>query len=249
MTNLIISVSAAVIPALLLMWWFWKSDRFPEPRDVVWKTFRLGIYIIPPVLLISQLLAPLVAIQTDPLLAAIAEALFQAAIPEDLAKFCVLFFYCARRTHFNEPMDGIVYGAAASMGFAAFENVLYVLEGGLDVALMCALTAVPGHCAHGIIMGYFIALFELSRRDRRGTRNEKLVKWEESKYLVIALALPILLHTLYDFPLMLLDKAFDSSLHWVFAITFATLVFEFAIAYWLFRKLSRLQHTKPVTTM
>ena len=245
MTGLVISVSAAVIPALVLMRWFWKNDRFPEPSDVVWKTFRLGIYIVFPVIVVAQLLAPLVELQTDPWAAAIAQAFFQAALPEDIAKFCVLYFYCAARTHFNEPMDGIVYGAAASMGFAAFENVLYVLDGGLDVALMRAVTAVPGHCAHGIIMGYFIALFELSRRDRRGTR----VKWGETQYLVIAVAWPILLHTLYDFPLMLLDKKFDPSLHWVFIITFATLAFELFFAWWLFRRLRHLQHTKPIASM
>ena len=249
MIALTITISAAVIPALFLMWWFWKNDRFPEPPRVVWNTFFFGIVIIAPVLVISQLLAPLVEMQTNPWFAAVAEALFQAAIPEDLAKFCVLFFYCARRTHFNDPMDGIVYGAAASMGFAAFENVLYVLEGGLDVALMRALTAVPAHCANGIIMGYFIALFELSRRDARGVRRGQRIGWGNTLYLVIAIAIPVLLHTLYDFPLMLLGKEFDPSLHWVFTITFATLAFEVFFAWWLFRRLRHLQHTKPIASM
>jgi len=245
MTGLFISVSAAVIPALFLMRLFWKNDRFPEPSRVVWNTFFLGIAIIPPIIIFAQFMAPLVAAQTDPWRAAVYEAFFQAALPEDLAKFLVLYFYCARRTHFNEPMDGIVYGAAASMGFAAMENVLYVLEGGLDVALMRAITAVPAHCANGIITGYFIALFELSRRNRRGER----IGWGETGYLVLALAVPMLAHTLYDFPLMLLDKDFDPSLHWVFVITFATLIIEVALAYWLFRKLHRLQHAKPIAGM
>lgn len=253
MTNLIISVSAAVIPALLLMRWFWKNDRFPEPTRVVWVTFFLGIAIIPPVIVIAQWMAPLVVmigdVQADPWMAAIAEALFQAAIPEDLTKFCVFFIYCARRTHFNEPMDGIVYGAAASMGFTAFENVLYVLQGGLDVALMRAITAVPFHCANGIIMGYFIALFELSRRDIRGDR--KSIRWNQCQvlYLGLAVTIPILLHTFYDFPPMLLDNVFDPSLHWVFAITFATLVLGVFFAYRLFLIARGLQHAKPIASM
>ena len=245
MTNLIISISAAVLPALLLMRWFWKNDRFPEPTRVVWTTFGLGISIIPPVIVIAQWMASLVEMQTNPWFAAITQALFQAALPEALTKFCVLFFYCARRTHFNEPMDGIVYGAATSMGFAAFENILYVMQGGLDVALMRAITAVPYHCANGIIMGYFIALYELSRRDRRGTR----VQWGEIQYLVLAITIPVLMHTLYDFPLMLLDNAFDPSLHWVFTITFATLVFGIVFAYRLFLKVRNLQHAKPIASM
>lgn len=245
MTGLIISVSAAVIPALFLMNYFQKNDRFPEPTRVVWTTFFLGIAIIPPIIIVAQLFTPLVAAQTNPWLASIYQAFFQAALPEDLAKFCVLFFYCAARTHFNEPMDGIVYGAAASMGFAAMENVLYVLDGGLDVALMRALTAVPAHCANGIIMGYFIALFELSRRDATGSR----VRWGDMKYLIPAIVIPVLCHTLYDFPLMLLEKDFDPSLHWVFAITFATLIGEVVLAYWLFLRVRRLQHATPITGM
>ena len=38
----------------------------------------------------------------------------------------IIVFYCTRKTAFDELMDGI-YGVAASLGYAAWENIDYVL--------------------------------------------------------------------------------------------------------------------------
>ncbi len=90
-----------------------------------------------------------------------------AAVVEEFLKFTVLWWFAARRDAFDEPMDGIVYGAAASLGFAAIENVLYVFGrwssgggagGAFGLALVRALTAVPTHASCGIIMGACIGV-------------------------------------------------------------------------------------------
>lgn len=86
-------------------------------------------------------------------------------------------------------MDGIVYGATASLGFATLENVLYVSDGGLHVAILRAFLAVPGHAFLGAIMGYYVSRAKFTGGDRR-------------PLLVRALAIPILLHGLYDTPLL-----------------------------------------------
>ena len=49
-----------------------------------------------------------------------------AAWVEELLKFLVLYFIVLRRSEFNEPMDGIVYGVTVSLGFATYENYSYV---------------------------------------------------------------------------------------------------------------------------
>ena len=38
----------------------------------------------------------------------------------------VLVFYCTRKSAFDEPMDGIIYGVAVSLGYAAYENIAYI---------------------------------------------------------------------------------------------------------------------------
>ena len=72
-----------------------------------------------------------------------------------------------------------------SMGFAAFENILYVSQDGLEVALLRAFTAIPAHATFGIIMGYFMGKAKFS--------NNK-IKWN-----LIGLCSAILLHGTYDF--------------------------------------------------
>ena len=66
---------------------------------------------------------------------------------------------------FDELMDGIVYGAVASLGFATLENIMYCIDGGLSVVAIRALTAVPAHASFGAIMGYYFRkVISMARR-------------------------------------------------------------------------------------
>ena len=155
--NVAISFLAAVIPSLLLLSYFYHKDLNPEPRRVLVMTFCLGIFIVVPVLLVAlPLMLALQGQVTDPVLVGLVEGFLGAAIPEELFKFLVLVGYCSRHKEFDEPMDGVVYGVVASLGFATMENVLYVFEGGLTVAVARAFTAVPGHAFLGAILGYYV---------------------------------------------------------------------------------------------
>ena len=86
-------------------------------------------------------------------------------------------------------MDGVVYGAVASLGFATIENLLYCASGDLGTALGRAFTAVPAHAAFGAIMGYTFA-----RRHFAGQSNGLFGP---------ALWLPVLLHGVYDWMLFI----------------------------------------------
>lgn len=196
MSFLFVTVPATVLPSILLLWFFHSRDRYPEPSRVVWATFGYGMAITVPVVVCALLLQYpatwFVDAQQQPVLHGLLQAFLGAAIPEESLKLSVLLCYCLRHSAFDEPMDGVVYGAAVSLGFATFENVLYVLDGGLTVAILRALTAVPGHALLGVIMGFYVGQLHL-HRDRR--RSLLLMAW----------GVPVLLHGLYDFPLMAAD--------------------------------------------
>ena len=119
-------------------------------------------------------------------------AFVMAAFPEELFKYLVLTRYSARNPAFDEPMDGVVYGVTASLGFATLENILYVANGGLGVAITRAITAVPSHACLGAIMGYYVGQARFNRQSSPPA----------NRGLVIA----IILHGLYDFPLMAAHK-------------------------------------------
>ncbi len=189
-----ILIAASVVPSLLLLWYFVRKDKFPEPPKVIWATFFLGVVIVVPVVPLAMALQELAA-DGPPLYVAFGSAFLGAAVPEEFCKLMVLLFYCRRHSEFDEPMDGMVYGVAVSLGFATLENILYVSEGGLTIAIVRAVTAVPGHAMLGAIMGFYVGLGHFSARPRH--------------YLWLAFLVPVALHGLYDYPLMLggiLDK-------------------------------------------
>jgi RsiW-degrading membrane proteinase PrsW (M82 family)/Tfp pilus assembly protein PilF len=185
------TISTALVPSFLLLGYFRARDLYPEPGRVLWTTFILGVLIVYPVLFIDGILDSIVQLfRAGTVAHAAAEAFFTAAIPEELLKFAVVVLFCARNKEFREPMDGIVYGVVASLGFATYENVGYVTSYGLWVAITRAIMSVPGHAFMGAVMGYFVGQWRFGEPSRR---------W---RALALAYIVPVGLHWLYDFPLM-----------------------------------------------
>jgi len=231
-----ISFTAAVIPALLLMLYFHRRDVNREPARVVWFTFILGVVSTAPVVglvLGAEWLGLDPDRIADPRLAGLASAFFQAAIPEELFKYLVLMLFVYRHREFDEPMDGVVYGVAASLGFAAMENVLYVFNGGMVVALLRAVTAVPGHAFLGVVMGYYVGQIKFNKQASR------------FRLILFSLLWPIILHGLYDFPLLSLLNMEEGSRTAgdiaLILLTLAVLILEGVWALLLVRKLRRQQ--------
>ena len=87
-------------------------------------------------------------------------------------------------------MDGLVYGVAASLGYAAYENIGYVLsyykEPSFNIAIVRAFSAVPMHALCGVIMGFLIqqTIFE---------------KKHNYLNLILALLIPVGMHGLYNY--------------------------------------------------
>ena len=136
----------------------------------------------------------------------------------------IIVFFCTRKDEFDEPMDGLVYGVAASLGFAAYENIEYVLyalnQPSFEIATIRAYTAVPLHALCGIMMGFLItqSIFE--------KKNNYL-------NLVLALFIPVGIHGLYNFSL---SSSFVSG-YFSYIILIAFII----RAYFLFNDLKRKQ--------
>jgi RsiW-degrading membrane proteinase PrsW (M82 family) len=160
---------SAVVPALFCLWYLCSRDANPEPARVVIKTFLLGALVTIPIIPVAYALEALGKDAMGMWPRALVGGFLGASIPEELFKFLVIRLWVWRQKEFDEPMDGIVYSAAASLGFAALENVLYVEQGGFGVATLRALTAVPGHALSGVIMGYFAGRAKFApEADRNG---------------------------------------------------------------------------------
>lgn len=188
MVTSLLAVSA-VVPSALLVWYFHARDVYPEPPRVLWTTFGLGVLTVFPILMIGYPLQHAVRLVANPVASSLLGALFVAAVPEEFVKLLVLVGYNMRNRAFDEPMDGIVYGVVASLGFATLENMLFVFTGGISVAVSRAFTAVPLHACVGAIMGYYVG-------------QAWRFPAQRMRYILLGYGSAVGIHMLYDFPLM-----------------------------------------------
>lgn len=191
--NIIIAIAAALLPVVLLLYYVWWKDPQKEPGEALWAAFRCGVFIcIPAALLEFGIESVLFGNVFDPSTAigATVRAFFVAALPEEGLKLLGLWFVLRNNKYFDEHVDGIVYAVCVSLGFAAFENITYVVNQPqwLQIALSRAFLSVPGHYAFGVLMGYYYSIYHF-------------VDHSFSTYLRI-LFVPVLAHGIYDAILM-----------------------------------------------
>ena len=181
----------ALAPAFAIaLYIYWKDTHEKEPVGVLVMCFIFGVLICFPAGFWNSGVFEIFAYDLDEdnaMLPSFFMAFFVVGLGEEILKYLVVVLYAFRKPCFNEPFDGIVYAVMVSLGFAAFENIFYVMEGGLGVAVLRMFTAVPMHAAFAVIMGYYIGL---SKYYKGNARAEKSLK---------GLIYAILLHGLYDF--------------------------------------------------
>lgn len=145
-------LSAGIAPGLALLSYFYLKDQYEtEPLSMVFKTFIFGAILVFPISFIQYVLGTEQLIQLG-----IIKAFLSTSLLEEFFKWFILFFTVYQHVAFDEPYDGIVYGASVSLGFATAENIFYLVANGLHHAFGRALLPVSSHALFGVIMGYYI---------------------------------------------------------------------------------------------
>ena len=153
------------VPGLLWLWFFARLDRLrPSSRRWIAQTFICGILSTIPAALVSEILLPEHLSSPKVTLATISiSMLFVVGPVEETCKFLAIRLSVYRSLHFEETMDGLVYGAAASLGFASLENLLYVLEYGPEVMVLRAPFSTLAHMVFGSMWGCGLGLHRSGR--------------------------------------------------------------------------------------
>lgn len=143
-------------PGLFWLWIFLRLDKYrPEPRRLIVVTFLFGCLSTIPAAILEGIFGVGQLLESDPDLITIATGMLLVVGPiEEICKFSVVRLVPYRSLYFDEPMDGLVYGAAASLGFASLENLVYVLSYGPEVMFFRAPISTLGHLTFGSIWGY-----------------------------------------------------------------------------------------------
>lgn len=190
---LAIYVLAAVLPAIFLMRYVYRQDQIePEPvgllASLVWKGVLAALAAIVLEFIGQTVLQGLVS-EDNPNYVYYLAFLVVAAVEEG-TKLFFLYRRTWKEPDFNYRFDAIVYAVFVSLGFAAFENVKYVLSYGLSVALPRAILAVPGHMGFAAFMGIFYG------------RAKRCADWGNrfgcKVNLILSYLFPVALHGVYD---------------------------------------------------
>lgn len=156
MSILILAALALAPGACIILYIYLKDKHEKEPVGLLIKSFFYGVLSIFVTFLISWPLDMLVPIDEMDLSEQAVHAFLLVALVEEFSKFIFVRGILYRNPNFNEPFDGIVYSVVVSMGFATFENILYIMDGGITTAVMRMFTAVPAHACFAVLMGYYL---------------------------------------------------------------------------------------------
>jgi protease PrsW len=197
---------AAIAPALLVLWLVIAADERPGPPTRVWLAFILGAASISLLGIARAPFAAILAVPGNPWMTQGLRSVFGVAAPEEIVKVLVIIAVSVRRRTFADPMDTVVYGAAAGLGFAAYENLAYLVQHSdmwRSLAALRSVLTVPFHGALGIIAGAYIAIA------RAGTalgahRHHR--DWARMSSWILLVAGPVGLHAAFDFPLLMLQQ-------------------------------------------
>ena len=178
----------AVAPVFAILLYIYVQDKYEkEPRGLLIRSFLLGAIVSIMIVFILYLFTGHFIPITDKfsIWQQFIQAFIVVALSEEFSKYVIVKYYAQSKKAFNEPYDGIIYAVMVSMGFACTENIMYVLEGGYQTALVRAFTAVPAHATFGILMGFFMGKAKFSK-------NRFILN-------LIGLVLAVVFHGAYDF--------------------------------------------------
>jgi RsiW-degrading membrane proteinase PrsW (M82 family) len=240
--------AAAIAPALLVLWLVIAAGERPGPPAKVWTAFFLGAASISFLGVVRAPFASILAAPENPWVAQALHSVFGVALPEEAVKILVIVAVSARRRPFADPMDTVVYGAAAGLGFAAYENLAYLVQHAemwRSLAALRSVLTVPFHGALGIIAGAYLAL------GRSGTalgahRHHR--DWARISNRILLLFAPVALHAGFDFPLLALQQnsAIDPSTRLMLGM--ASVLIGFASIAFAVRLVRRVGHHQAPRT-
>jgi RsiW-degrading membrane proteinase PrsW (M82 family) len=149
-----------LVPGALWLAYFWRKDAVePEPKHALLRVFVLGCAAAWTVSTLRPRLEAALLPHEEGLALDLADAFLVTALGEELVKLAAVAVGALWHRQWNEPMDGIVYGAAAALGFASYENAVYLATSTAPGLILArAFTANLAHVAFTAGMAFAIGL-------------------------------------------------------------------------------------------
>lgn len=225
----------ALLPTIVLLIYIYKKDtREKESKVLLFKCFLCGVLSAAPAVVVELAEDSLIFshFTAGTLVYAFVESLVVAALSEEVFKYIALLGMTWKSPEYNCRFDGIVYAVFTGLGFAAIENILYLVEGSFLDAIIRMLTAIPGHLGYAVFMGYFYS------RAKQGSlyNNKKMVR--QNKFL--AVFVPVIFHAIYDALLTVEEEVAGEAMSTICMIAwFVFVAVFFVVSFMLIKRTSK----------
>ena len=213
----LLSFLVSIFPIILIGVYIYKMDKEKESSTLLLKLFVFGIISCFPAISLSSFVSDFFPNIDNMSGVQLFIYIFVAvALIEELCKWFFVYRLSYNHSEFDSVYDMIVYSSFISLGFACFENVLYVHSLGILTGFYRAFSAVPGHVCDGILMGFYLGL---SKYDR--VYGNKL---GSKKNILLSIIIPVFSHVIYDFCVF-----FDNDLFILIFVVFLVALFNYCL--------------------
>jgi len=165
----IAGIVMALVPAAIWLVAFYSQDRLePEP-----KSFVIGVFLLGAALAVGigqPLIRNFFGVQNwtgNNLGVDLLAAILIVGFTQEFLKYAAVRYTVFYTREFDERVDGIIYGAAAGLGYATMLNLQYIVgNGGVDmvVGVMRVATLALAHASFSGVTGYFIGIAKFERK-------------------------------------------------------------------------------------
>ncbi len=217
-------ISLGLTPSIIWLIFYLKKDIHPESKKMILKIFLGGMLAAISAAIIEIIAEKLLSLIIKPssFLFILFYYFIGVALVEEFSKYFIVKKEVLKNPEFDEPVDAMIYMITSALGFAALENIFTIFPGLRNLSLIEAtsittfrfLGATFLHALCSGTIGYFLAL---------SIFNKKKIP-----YIFIGITLASILHGLYNFSIINLNKDFNFSLLIIFILVSLALFISFA---------------------
>ncbi len=220
---ILIAVIGGFIPAFLWLLFWLREDPHPEPKGLLFITFLIGMASV-------ILIVPLEQFARANFTQSTGLTVVWAAL-EEIIKYFAVAVVALKSAAVDEPIDYPIYFITAALGFASFENTLFLIHPlTTDQATVSLLTGSLRFLGANLLHSTASALvgISLGLAFYQGWLSRKI-------HLFIGLAAAVTLHSIFNFFII---KNSGGSFFGIFGFLWVATIITFL----LFEKLRRLNN-------
>lgn len=198
-----------ISPCILWLLFYLRQDVHPESNSKVLEIFILGLLCVPLIAKLEEIAGSFLAknlphfflidyTQKILSLQTFFYYIFIIGFIEEIFKYLIVRIRVIRSSHFDEPIDAMLYLIIASLGIAAGENVGSIIKTvhfneAIYLSILRLLTAIFLHTLTAAIIGFFLAL------------SLRFKKIKRISIVSLGLIIAIVFHALYDISLVKIE--------------------------------------------